>query len=261
MSRLGTLAFRALVALTALFLLAPALVVVAMSFSETSYLSFPPQGLGLRQYRSLLTSDVWGVVTVRSLVVALPVALLAVGAATLLVVGLERTRLPYKNVLVAASTLPMLVPGVALAVAVYGLLASLRALDTYTGIILAHTVITLPLAVLILWPAIRAISRDLELAAMTLGAGRARAWWDTTVRLLGPAVAASMITVFLTSFDEAVLVSFISGPRTTTLPKAILDSVITGVDPTITAVAGLLILLTAVLMTAGEALLRRSGRR
>ncbi|MEV0390919.1 ABC transporter permease [Nonomuraea sp. NPDC050643] len=261
MRRLGTVAFRSAVGLTVIFLLAPALVVVAMSFSDTAYLSFPPEGLGLRAYRSLLSSDLWGPVTLRSLVIALPVALLAVGAATLLVIGLARTRLPYKNVLVAFSTLPLLVPGVALAVAVYGLLARLRILDTYLGIILAHAVTTLPLAVLILWPAIRAISSDLELAAMTLGARRARAWWDTTVRLLGPSVGAAMITVFLTSFDEAVLVSFISGPQTTTLPKAILDSVTTGLDPTITAIATLLILLTAVLMAAGEALRRRSERR
>lgn len=261
MRLLGVLFFRGVVGITALSLLAPALVIVAMSFSDTPYLSFPPEGLGLRQYESLLSSDLWGKVTGRSLLIALPTALIAVIAATLLVIGLQRTRLPFKSAWVALSTLPMLVPGVALAVAMYGLLARFHLLDTYAGVILAHVVLTLPLAVLILWPAIRSLPADLELAAMTMGANRTRAWWDITVRLLTRSIAAAAIIVFLTSFDEAVLVSFISGPETTTLPKAILDSVITGVDPTITALATLLIFATAILMAAAETLRQRSERR
>jgi ABC-type spermidine/putrescine transport system permease subunit II len=261
MSRAGTALYRMTVGATVVFLLAPAVVVVLMSFSDATHLSFPPAEWGLRQYESLSRSDVWGEATGRSLLIAFPVALLAVAAATLLVIGLQRTRLPFKEAVVALCTVPILVPGVALAVALYEFLARGGLLDSYLGVILAHTVYTLPVAVLVMWPAIRAIPPDLELVAMTLGAGRARAWFGVTLRLLAPALLASGIIAFVTSFDEATLVSFISGPRTTTLPKAILDSVATGVDPTITAIAALLIAATAVLLGVAEVLRTRSTNR
>lgn len=261
MNRLGSYLFRGLVGAVALFLLAPAVVVVVMSFSDTSFLAFPPRDWGFRQYVSLADSPVWQGATVKSLVVAVPAALLAVAAATLLVIGLQRSRLRLKDSLVALTSVPLLIPGVALAVALYEFFAQVELLDSYLGLILAHCAVILPLAVLVMWPAIRAISADLELAAMTLGASRARAWFGVTVRLLMPAVLAGLILTFLTSFDEATLVSFLAGPSTTTLPKAILDSVTTGVDPTITAIASLLIVVTAVLMVAAELLRTRSTNK
>lgn len=261
MSKVGTIAFRTVVGLTVGFLLLPAVVVVVMSFADTTYLSFPPDSWGMRQYTELAGSEEWKSATVRSLIVAIPTALLTVVAAALLTLGLRRTRLRFENAFIGFATLPILVPGVALAVALYESFARVGLLDTYLGVILAHSAITLPLAVLVMWPAMRSISNDLELVAMTLGAQRVRAWLEITARLLVPALAAAAILVFLTSFDEATLVSFITGPDTTTLPKAILDSVITGVDPIITAIASLLIAATAVLMTAAEVLRKRSTQR
>lgn len=258
---IGRILHRALLVALVVFLLGPALAVIVMSFSQESFLALPPAEWGLRQYRALAESAVWGPATGRSVLVALPTALVAVAAAMLLVIGLQRTRIGMENGLIALCTLPILVPGVALAVSLYGFYARLGLLDSYLGVILAHAVHTLPIAVLVLWAAIRAIPQDLELVAMTLGAGRTRAWFGITVRLLAPALGASAIIVFLTSFDEATLVSFLTGPRTTTLPKAILDSVETGVDPSITAIAALLVLGTAALMTMSEILRTRSVDR
>lgn len=243
-----------------LFLLTPAAMVVVMSLSDDSFLAFPPRHWGARQYAELLRSEEWKAVALNSLRVGVPATLLAVGAATLLVLGLGRTRLGGKNALLAFSTLPMMIPGVALALAMYGLLARLRALDTFAGVTLAHAVVCLPLAVFVLWPAMQATTADLELAAMVLGAGRARAWWDTTIRLLVRPILAAAIIAFVTSFDEATLVVFLSGPRTMTLPRAIFDSVSTGVDPVITAIASLLIFVTALLMISAEGLRTRGSR-
>jgi ABC-type spermidine/putrescine transport system permease subunit II len=254
----GRAAHRLLVGVLVAFLLGPALVVVCASFSDSSFITFPPKGWGLHQYHALLASSTWGPATLRSLVIALPVALLAVTLATLAVIALERTRVPLAEALGTALTVPLLLPGVAYAVALYALFVRLRLLDTFQGIILAHTILTLPVALLIMRPAMRVVGRDLELVAMTLGATRARAWLSITARLLAPAIGAALIVAFLTSFDEAVIVSFVSGPDTVTLPKAILDSASTGVDPTITAIAALLIALTGLMLLVAERL-RPSG--
>ncbi len=248
---------RATVAVLILFLLTPAVMVVVMSLSADGFIAFPPHSWGTRQYSALFESSQWREVTANSVKIGLPATALAVTAATLLVLALGRSRLRGTNVLLAFSTLPMMIPGVALALALYGLLARFRALDTYAGVIAAHTVICLPLALFVLWPAMRSTTPDLEMAAMSLGAGRVRAWWDTTIRLLLRPILAAAIIAFVTSFDEATLVVFLSGPRTMTLPRAIFDSVSTGVDPVITAIASLLIFVTALLMVSAEGLRAR----
>lgn len=259
-SVLGRVLYRSAIAGCVVFLLTPVLVVVSMSFSDTPYIAFPPEQLGTRQYMSFFESSSWITVTLRSFLIAVAAALLAAAAASLLVLGLHRTRIPFKEGIVALCTVPLLVPGVALAIAIYDFFATVELLDTILGVVLAHAVYTLPIAVLVLWPAIKSISPQVELVAMTLGATRARAWWSITLRLLAPSVIAAGIIVFLTSFDEATIVAFITGPQTATLPKEIFDSVSTGVDPTITAIAALLVLGTAVLMTISELLRNRNNK-
>jgi ABC-type spermidine/putrescine transport system permease subunit II len=250
---------RALLTVTVIFLLAPALMTVALSFSNTPYFAWPPVEWGTRQYVQLVSSSSWAEVTARSLIIALAAAAVSVAAAASLLMAVNRTSLRFGEALQTMAMLPLLIPGVAFAVALYEMFARWRLIDTFAGIILAHAVLTLPIAVLVVAPAMRSLSRDLELVAMTLGASRLRAWWGITLRLLAPAVMAATIIAFLTSFDEAVLVSFVSGPSTTTLPKAILDSVATGVDPTVSAIATLLMALTAGLLLLAD-LLRSRGR-
>ncbi|HRN29616.1 MAG TPA: ABC transporter permease subunit, partial [Terrimesophilobacter sp.] len=117
-----------------------------------------------------------------------------------------------------------------------------------------------PLVLLIAGTALSRIPRELDLVAMTLGATRTRAILGITLRLLTPAIATTGILAFLTSFDEAVLVNFLGGVGLITLPKAIFDSVRYGIDPSITAIAGTLILLSALLM-ALRAFIERKSRQ
>jgi ABC-type spermidine/putrescine transport system permease subunit II len=92
---------------------------------------------------------------------------------------------------------------------------------------------------------------------MTLGATRLQAWGGITLRLLVPAMLSGVLFAFLTSFDEAVFSSFLSGPGLVTLPKAIFDSVRLGVDPVITAIATTLMVFTAILMGLASILRRK----
>lgn len=230
---------RVLLVVTAVFLLAPALLVFVLSFSNESFVRFPPQEWGLRQYRTLFSSQEWLDAIWMSVKIAVPSALLAVAIGLPATFAMYRTRLPGGDLLRFLSLSSLLIPISAFGVGLFGVFAQLGLTATYLGIVIAHTVLAVPLVVVVLTTAIARIPPELELIAMTLGASRLRASTGITLRLLAPAVAAALLFAFITSFDEAVLITFLGGPGLVTVPKAIFDSVRYGVDAVITAIAAL----------------------
>ncbi|MCC6223537.1 MAG: ABC transporter permease [Thermoleophilia bacterium] len=244
---------------TFVFLAAPVIVVIVLSFSgNATQLTFPPPSWGLTQYESFFGSDYYISSVIRSFVVSLPAAALATAIGVPAVIAFERSRLPGRSILQALSVAPIILPGVAYAVALYGLYADLRLLGSYTGLILANVMLALPLVVLIAGAGLRRIPADLELVAMSLGASRTRATIGITIRLLAPSIGAAALLAFVMAFDEAVLVNFVGMGRIITLPKAIFDSFRSGIEPLITAIAVLLMATTALVMLAATRLRHRS---
>jgi ABC-type spermidine/putrescine transport system permease subunit II len=241
-------AHRAVVVAIALFLIAPVLLTLVLSFSAEQLFRFPPAHWGLRQYRTLLDSPTWLASIRLSFLIAVPAALLALAVGVLAAFGLTRTRLPGRGILQFAGLSPMIIPVTALAVALYSLYARFHLLATFRGLVIADTVLGVPFVLVIVGSALTRIPKELELVAMSLGASRWRASVGITGRLLLPAAGASFVFAFLTSFDEVTLVTFLGGPGLITLPKAIFDSVRFTIDPVITAIASLLMVSTAILM-------------
>jgi putative spermidine/putrescine transport system permease protein len=114
-----------------------------------------------------------------------------------------------------------------------------------------------PLVVVIVSAALRTTDTAIELAARSLGAGYVRTLWHVTLPSILPAVISGAAFAFLVSFDEVVLAIFLGGPTTTTLPKRMWESVRYEIDPTLTAISTLLVLIPIVLL-AGIELVRRS---
>ncbi|QXJ25636.1 ABC transporter permease [Actinomadura graeca] len=229
-----------------LFLGVPILCVVVLSFSNAEVLQFPPEEWGLRQYRSFFGSGTW----IDAMVLSFKLA--TVSAAISLLIGipavfaLHRSRLPLKGLLQAIGLSPLVIPGVAYAVALYTLFVQFRLTSNLGALVLTYAVHGLPFVLLILGSAMARLPAETELVAMTLGASRPRAMVGITLRQLLPAIGAAYIFAFITGFDEAVLINFLGGPGTVTLPKAIFDNVKTGLDPNITAIATLLMAGTGV---------------
>lgn len=246
------------VAVCAVLLLVPAVLVVVLSLSGDSFFAFPPHSWGLRQYRTLFGSSQWGSALLLSLKIAIPAVLLSTAIAVPAVLAISRSRLPGRNVLQAAGVTSLIIPISAYAVAMYGVFVQVHLLGSLFGLIVANTVLALPLVLIVTAAAISRVPVELELAAMTAGASRPRAWLGITLRLLLPAILAGGVLAFITSFDEAVFINFLGGPGQTTLPKAIFDSVRFGVDPVITAIATLLMVATSLLMLLALRL-RRTG--
>jgi putative spermidine/putrescine transport system permease protein len=245
---------RVLVACAVLFLLGPAIFIAILSFSNDQRVSFPPKDWGLDRYVDVFTSGKWGAPTLLSLEIGAYVAIGSLLVALPLVFALKRSALKGRVILEAAAIAPLVIPASAYAVGMYAVFAQLDLLGTKQGIILAHTVHALPMVVIVLSTSLDQVRTDLELAAMTMGASRLKAWTSITVRLLGPSIIAAMLFGFISSFDEAVFITFLGGADLVTLPKYIFDSVQYAVDPAITAMATLLMITTAAIMLAGSAL-------
>lgn len=246
-----------MILIAVVFMAGPALFIAVISFSEDSVLKFPVNTWGLDRYVQVFTSGNWGAPLLLSVQVA---SLTALGALILVVpavFGIKRSLLPGRELVEGAAIAPLLFPISAFAVGLYGVFAQFGLLGTFGGIVMAHVIHGVPMVMIIMAAAFDQIRPELELAAMTMGAKRAKAWVSITLRLLTPSFAAAALFGFVSSFDEAVLISFLGGTGLTTLPKYIFDSVQFGVDPSITAIATLLMFATAALMLGATALRKK----
>lgn len=239
-----------------LLLLLPAGVITVISFSGDSTLNFPPKTWGLRQYQTLVNSDVWMPALMKSLAISVPAAALALVVGVPAAYVASRSRLPGRGVLSTLGLAPIVLPGVAYAVALYTVFIQWKLVGTAVGLILVDMVLAVPYVIIVTSAALVRIPRDLELVAMTLGASRSRAVIGITFRLLVPAFGAAFIFAFITAFDEATFVQFVGGSSNVTLPKAIFDSIKTGLDPVITAIGTTIMVATGLVMLLGLALRR-----
>jgi putative spermidine/putrescine transport system permease protein len=239
------LALAVIVALIAL----PSLIVMVTSFGTDPFIKFPPSSWGFARYESVFNPNhVWYGDLLRSLEVASIVAVIAVVIGSMFVFATQRSRLPRIPGLDLLVLAPLVVPSVTFVLALYLLFSKLHLVGSLWGVVLAHVVLAVPLVVLVLGSALSRVPRNLEEAALSLGANRTRTAFDVTLRLLWPAVGAAAVFAFITSFDEVVFVSFLAGPDFKTLPLEIFESLQFGVDPAITAIATLLSLSAALLL-------------
>ena len=234
-------------ALIVLIMFAPVVLTIAISFSADSFYDFPPGSWGLEQYRQVLDDPLWGSALGVSLEISVAVAVLSAAIAVPAAFAVHRSRLPGRQAIYAGGLAGIVVPVSAFAVALYGVFSQLGVRGTYAGIVLATATLAVPVMLVVVTAAMSRIPVGLELAAMTAGASRLRAWGGITLRLLAPAIAAGGILAFVTSFDEAVLITFLGGPEQVTLPRAVLSSARFGVSPVVTAVATLLMAATTLL--------------
>ncbi|SEC97830.1 ABC transporter permease [Bradyrhizobium erythrophlei] len=247
---------RLLQAMTVVGSLLPAVLVLILSFSDESILYFPPQNWGLSLYRMVVSSPVWLSTLVVSFKVGSCAAALALVVASPAAYAIARREGLLSRCCEYLSLGPMVIPLTSYSVGLYFVFVKLHLIGTMFGLVLAHAVLALPVTIIALLTMLRRIPKNYELVAMSLGASRTRAIAGITARLLLPAFGAAFIFAFLTSFDDAVLVSFLGGTGVTTLSKAIFDSMQFSLDPSIAAISALLMTATGLLITAAS-LLRR----
>ena len=248
--------------LVAIWLVAPTLVVVPMSFNENKSLAFPPQGFSWQWYQNFFTNPDWSSSFLNSLKVASVVAVLATVLGTLAAFGLDRMKAGPANLLRMLMLTPMVVPGVVLAIGIYAVYLDTHLVGTLLGFVLAHTILALPFVLIAVSASLEVFDRRLETAAASLGAGALTAFRTVTLPLILPGMLSGLLFAFATSFDEIVVSLFITNPYLKTLPVQIFSSITRDADPTVAAVGTILLLATTILIGGGMLLLghERKGR-
>lgn len=260
LQRAALLGFHAFCALVFLFLLAPIVVIVPLSFNSGPFLTYPLEGLSLRWYEDFFTSPQWLPALQNSFVVAVATTVLATPLGTLAALGLVRSNFMMKRLVVALLISPMIVPVIIIAIAVYFVFAPLRLTGSLAGLVLAHTVLAVPFVVIAVNATLQGFDATLWRAGASLGARPIFVFRRVVLPLIAPGVLSGALFAFVASFDELVTTIFLAGPQQRTLPLQMFDGVREQVSPTITAAATLLIALSVVLLGSVE-LLRRRARR
>jgi putative spermidine/putrescine transport system permease protein len=230
-----------LAVLVALFLLLPIAIVVPMSFSTAISFEFPPPGYSLGYYAKYFTSEEWLQPTLNSFVIALGATVLTMLLVVPAAFGYVRYRFRGKSLVNLLMMAPLIVPHVVSAVAYYGFLGRVRLTGTHLGVIVAHGVLAVPVAFLVITATLKGFDRNLERAAMSSGAGPLRTFLHVTLPVLRPGMLVGALFAFLSSFNEAVVVIFIGGREASTLPKKMYESIRLESDPVIAVVSTLLV--------------------
>jgi len=239
------------------FLALPILIVVVLSFSSASYLTFPPPGLGVRWYRAYLGSRDWLDSTWLSIIVAGCVVALATVLGTLAALGLRLLTGAMRAVVGALVLSPLIVPGIVISIGIYYVFAAYRLVGTPAGLVLAHTCLAVPFVVTSVSVSLAGLDRRLEQAALNLGATPWGTFHQITLPLILPGVLVGALFAFITSFDELIIALFLSGSGAITLPRRMWDDLRFAIDPTIAAVSTLTIALSAALLLGAHALRQR----
>jgi ABC-type spermidine/putrescine transport system permease subunit II len=252
---------RIYVGLACLVLILPIAIVTILACSGEAYLTFPPRSLSLQWFRRFFGDPLWQ----RALLASLVIAVIACAVSTVLgftaAYAFLRSTLGPKKLLLSLILLPLIVPSVITAIAMYFLSGRLGLVGNFLWIGCCHAVIALPIVVLILLSSLQGVDPNLERAALGLGAGPLRVFLRVVLPLAVPGLVSAALFAFLASFDELVISLFLAGIKAQTLPVKIWNSLTLEVEPTIAAVSAFLIGVTALILLADWALRRRREQR
>lgn len=247
-------------ALIFVYLVLPVFIIIPISFSASRYLEFPPRGFSLQWYEEFFRGRNWMAATLRSFQVGILTTLLATVLGTLASLALVRGEFPGKRLIYGLIISPIIVPVIITGVAVYYMFAGFRMIGTIWALVLSHTVLALPFVVVNVTATLQGFDVTLERAAMSLGANRLATFFRVVLPITWPGIFSGALFAFITSFDEVVVAIFLTGAKPT-LPKQMWDGIRVTINPTISAVASLLIVLSVVLLLSLQLLSRRGDRR
>ena len=251
---------RVFVGLVLLFLIAPILAIMPLSFNSESFFTYPMPGYSLKWYQDFFFNERWTSAVKVSLILGSSTTILATALGTLAALGLSRAKVPGRAAIMAVLISPMIVPVIISAVGMFLFYARVNLTGTLYGLILAHTALATPFVVITVTATLMSFDRTLMRAGASCGAPPWTVFFKVVMPLILPGVISGALFAFVTSFDEVVVVLFVASPEQRTLPKQMFSGIREQISPTITAAASVLIVFSTILLVTVE-LLRRRGER
>jgi putative spermidine/putrescine transport system permease protein len=287
LERAWRVAYIAICTLVFLFLIAPILIIVPLSFNAEPYFTFTekmlrldPEGWSLRWYDELLTfgmtnasaprdgawwADVWQNAAwvnaaKNSIIIGFFATIVATALGTLAALGLARPEMPYRRAIMAILISPMIVPIIITATGLFFFYSMTGLANSYVGIILAHATLGIPFVIITVTATLVGFDQSLNRAALSLGASPTTTFFKVTMPLIMPGVISGALFAFVTSFDEVVVVLFVAAHDQQTIPRQMWNGIREQISPAILAVATILVVISIALLTVLELLRRRSER-
>jgi len=282
-------------ALIFLFLIAPILIVIPLSFNAEPYftftekmLSMDPTGYSARWYDLLLTfgmnapdvtrdsswwADAWEnahwiKATKNSIIIGFFSTILATVLGTVAALGLSKPDMPYRRPIMAILISPMIVPIIITATGLFFFYSKIGISHwsifgweiPYLGVVLAHATLGIPFVIITVTATLVGFDHSLTRAAANLGANPRTTFFKVIMPLILPGVISGALFAFVTSFDEVVVVLFIGGLDEQTIPRQMWNGIREQISPAILSVATILVIISTLLLATVELLRRRSEK-
>lgn len=265
--KLGARTLGGVALLVLFFLILPIIVIVPLSFNAEPFFTFTPQMLrlepsafSLRWYQEVLENPNWILAIKNSFFIGICATIIATVLGTLAAVGMTSRYMPFKQLVMALMLSPMIVPLIIMAAGMFFFYTRYNIAGTYIGLIIAHAALGIPFVMISVMATLSGFDRALYHAGLSLGAPPVRTFMDIVVPIIRPGVISGALFAFVTSFDEVVVVIFLAGPGQRTIPRQMFAGLREQINPTILAVATLLILVSIAFLLSLELLRRRSDR-
>ena len=240
-------------------LIVPSLIVIPMSFSESQYLEFPPKSFSLRWYENYFFSwkvengfNDWMAATWTSIKVAILTILVATPIGTMAAYGLINSNSRLRSILFPIMISPMMVPVILVAIGLFYFFVQFKMVNSISGLVLGHSLVAMPLVLIIILSALKNYDMNQEKVARSLGATRLRAFMEITLPQIKFSIISASLIAFLTSFDEVIISLFVSGGDNSTITRSMFLALRDQIDPTIAAISTILIIISSGLLLISQ---------
>ena len=220
----------------------PAIVIIPQAFTSLNYFKFPVEEMSTKWFDKFFENEQWIVGLERSLAIAVISAILATALGTMAALAMNKLEFKGKSLFMSIMIAPMVV--LVVGVALYTTFAPIGLTNSFAGLIFAHTLLGIPMVFVTMLSGFANVNENLELAAMSMGSSPMGAFFKVTLPTVRSSLVSSVLFAFVTSLDEVVVTTFVSGANTKTLTMVMWENMRTNIDPTLAVAALFMIILT-----------------
>jgi putative spermidine/putrescine transport system permease protein len=242
----------AFVILVYAFLFVPIIIITLTSFGTDSYVVFPPRGFTLRWYETVFQTESFMRTFRISLMVSIPATLIALVLGIPGAYALSRYRFPGQQSLKSFFMSPKIIPGIVTGFVLFQFIVIRMGMSVYGGLLLGLAIFEIPYALRVVGASLDMVDYSMEEAAMSLGAGRLKAFFKVVLPNITSGIIAAFMLSFISAFNNVPVALFLTGPGVSTLPITMMNYVEYNYDPTISALSVLLMLITIGIMFVVE---------
>ncbi len=235
------------IALIFLFLYAPILTLMVLSFNA-SRTRAKWGGFTLKWYGELFQNRIILEALSNTLLIAFLSAVISTVIGTVACLAMDRMKRRSRAVLMGITNIPMLNAEIVTGISLMLLFISMGVRFGFGTILLSHITFNIPYVILSVMPRMKQLNPSTFEAAMDLGASRLRAFFSVVFPDLLPGILSGFLMAFTMSLDDFIITHFTKGPGIDTLSTKIYTEVKKGIKPEMYALSTLIFVAVLLLL-------------